>query len=352
MTGCENLHFDADFTFEPSATVADSPVAFRTDLSVPSEGLTDPSKLTTPEIRKTVVKLPEGEVLNASAADGLGACSEEQIGLKGTSFPGPNRIRFDKSPNRCPDSSKIGAGVLKSALLDNPLNGALYLAAQGDGNPFGSLFALYLVIEDPSVGVFIKLPGEVAVDKQTGQMTVAFEDLPQLPFTTLRLDLKGGSRSPLANPSTCGDYVTTATNTPWSAPESGPPTVSANGYTVNQGPNGLPCAKTPAERPFDIAWKAAASSHLAGADSPFTFQITRPDGSQEIDTLSLTTPPGLSASLKGVPYCSEAQIKVAEASTGKQELANPACPGASQVGSAQVGSGSGPTPSTPPASST
>ena len=52
--------------------------------------------------------------------------------------------------------------ALKSALLEDPLHGALYLAAQGDGNPFGSLFAIYLVIEDPRHGIFIKLPGKVA----------------------------------------------------------------------------------------------------------------------------------------------------------------------------------------------
>jgi hypothetical protein len=352
VTGCEQLKFEADFTFEPSSTASDSPVAFQTRLSVPSEGLTSPEKLATPPIKRTVVKLPQGVVLNASAADGLGACSEEQIGLLNEKLPSgqikpeplPNRIRFSKAPNQCSDASKIGTGEVKSALLDNPLNGALYLAAQGNGNPFGSLFALYLVIEDPSVGIFIKLPGEVAVDERTGQMTVSFEDLPQLPFTTLKLNLKGGNRSPLASPSTCGNYVTTAVNTPWSAPESGPPTESSNGFEINQGPNGLPCAKTPAERPFDIGWKAGAEGTQAGASSPFSFRITRADGSQEIDTLDLATPPGLSASLKGVPYCSEAQIKTAEGSTGKAEQANPACPSASQVGRLEVGTGSGLTP--------
>jgi hypothetical protein len=353
VTGCENLEFSADFTFEPSETRSDSPASFRTSLTVPSEGLTDPTKPTTPEIRKTVVQLPEGVVLNASGADGLQACSEAQIGLKNKIDPAtglpepepmPNPLRFNKNPNTCPEAAKIGTGELKSALLTDPLHGALYLAAQGDGNPFGSLFAIYLVIEDPRHGIFIKLPGRVDPDPMTGQMEVTFENLPQLPFTSLDLDLKGGSRSPLASPSTCGSFVTTATNTPWSAPESGPPAVSANGFEINQGPGGGPCAKTPEERPFDIGWKAGAEGTQAGASGPFDFQITRPDGSQELDTLELGTPPGLSASLKGVPSCSDAQIKAAEANTGRQEQANPACPAASQIGRLEVGSGSGPTP--------
>jgi hypothetical protein len=353
VTGCDQLHFAADFKFEPSDTKSDSPASFRTELTVPEEGLTNPAKLTTPEIKTSVVGLPKGVVLNASAADGLGSCSEAQIGLKNAIDPAtglpkplamPNPIRFSKDPNQCPDASKIGTGELKSALLENPLKGALYLAAQGKGNPFGSLFALYLVIEDPQTGIFIKLPGEVEVDERTGQMSVRFQNLPQLPFTYLRLNLKGGNRSPLASPTTCGNYLTTAVNTPWSAPESGPPTESSNGFDINQGPNGMPCAKTPAERPFDLGWKAGADSTQAGASGPFSFQITRPDGSQELDSLQLTTPPGLSASLKGIPYCSEAQIKAIEASTGTQEQEHPACPAASQVGSAITAAGSGPTP--------
>ncbi len=354
VTGCDKLHFEDNFTFEPSATKSDSTASFKTSLTVPSEGLTgvtceklpghpEPC-LTTPELKDMTVQLPKGVVLNASGADGLQACSLEQIGYLGNEFPMPNPIRFNKDPQTCPEASKIGTGELKTALLEDPLHGALYLAAQGKANPFGSLFAIYLVIEDPRHGIFIKLPGEVEPSETDGQMQVTFTNLPQLPFTRLDLSLKGGNRSALASPTTCGQYTTTAIGTPWSAPESGPPTESSNGFEINQGPNGLPCAKTPQERPFDIGWKAGAEGNQAGASSPFSFQITRPDGSQEIDTLDLTTPPGLSASLKGVPYCSEAQIKQAEQSTGKQELANPACPGASQVGRLEVGSGPGPSP--------
>jgi hypothetical protein len=353
VTGCENLHFEADFTFEPSETKSDSPASFRTSLTVPSEGLTDPEKLTTPEIRKTVVQLPKGVVLNASGADGLDACSESEIGLKNAIEPAtglpkpetmPNPVRFDKEPNTCPDSSKIGTGELKSALLEEALHGDLYLAAQGKGNPFGTLFAVYLVIEDPRHGIVIKLPGKVDPDPVSGQMTVSFENLPQLPFTYLRLGLKGGNRSVLATPTTCGQYVTAATNTPWSAPESGPPTESANNFEINQGPNGLPCAPSAADRPFDVGWKAGGESITAGASGPFDLQITRPDGSQELESLELTAPPGVTATLRGIPYCSEAQISAAEASNGKAEQATPACPAASQVGTTEVGAGSGPTP--------
>jgi|GEM_PF-154233 len=352
ISGCDQLEFDADFKFEPSDTRSDSPASFRTELAVPDDGLTDPSRLTTPVIRESVVKLPDGIGLNPSGADGLQACTEAQIGLRNEIDPAtglpiplamPNPLRFDKSPNRCPEASKIGSGELKSALLDETLNGSLYLAAQGKGNPFGSLFAVYLVIENPRNGIFIKLPGEVEPNKRTGQFQVTFRDLPQLPFTYLRLSLKGGNRSALASPTTCGSFVTTAVNTPWSAPESGPPTESSNGFEINQGPGDLPCAPTKAERPFNLGLKAGTDSASAGAHTPLSFNITRPDGSQELNTLDLGTAPGLVASLKGIPQCGASNAAI-EAKTGKQEEANPSCPAASQIGRTLTGAGAGPTP--------
>jgi hypothetical protein len=353
-TGCDKLHFElGSFTFDPSETNSDSPASFQTEITVPPEGLTDPEKLTTPEPKTTVVKLAKGVTLNASGADGLEACSESQIGLKNQIDPStglpkpepePNPLRFSKEENHCPEASRIGTGELQTALLKETLHGALYLAAQGNGNPFGSLFAVYLVIEDPRNGIFIKLPGEVEADRQTGQLTVSFENLPQVPFTRLKLSLKGGDRSPLASPTTCGSYSSTATVTPWSAPESGPPTEKADGFEINQGPAGGPCARTPQERPFDVGWKAGSVAAGAGQHSPFEFQITRPDGSQELQSLELVTPPGLAATLKGIPYCSEAAVDEIDGRTGKEEQASPACPGASQIGTTLTSAGAGPTP--------
>ncbi len=344
VVGCENLEFEAGFGFLPSGSEADSPASFTTTLTVPDEGLTDPGKLITPEIKKSVVTLPEGVSLNPSGADGLGACSEQQIGLKGTGFPMPNPIRFDKQPNRCPDSSKIGTGVLKSALLSDPLHGDLYLAAQGDGNPFGSLFAIYLVIEDPRHGIFIKLPGKVEPDGQSGQITVTFDNLPQLPFTSLDLSLKGGDRSALASPPTCGNYTSRAVNTPWSAPESGPPLVSPSSFEIDRGPNGRPCAGSESQLPLDLGFDAGASKPLAGAHSPFTMRLTRPDGAQTLGAFELTAPEGFSATLRGIPYCSDSAIVAAAANGGGAERTAPSCPAASQIGTTTVGAGAGPRP--------
>ncbi len=60
--------------------------------------------------------------------------------------------------------------------------------------------------------------------------------------------------------------------------------------------------------------------------------------------LNTVTPPGFSAKIAGIPYCPESAIQVLQ-STGllraSAELAHPACPAASQVGTMYSGTGAG-----------
>ena len=59
--------------------------------------------------------------------------------------------------------------------------------------------------------------------------------------------------------------------------------------------------------------------------------------------IQVTTPPGFLASLKGIPYCPEAAIAKlgSPGYTGAAEQASPACPAASQIGTAIAGAGAG-----------
>lgn len=349
VTGCDQLEFDPSFTFRPSTGQAASVTAATAELSLPQEGMLDPQQLASPHLDRSVVTLPRGMVLNPAAAAGLESCSTDEVGLKGTGFAMPNPIRFDLDPVACPDAAKIGVAEVSSPAIEDPLEGTIYLASQGD-NPFGSLLAMYIVIDDEKTGIVAKLPGEVVPDPATGQLTAIFDHNPQLPFSSLKLTFRGGGpRSTMATPDVCGDYTTTGSFTPWSAPESGPPAGTSDSFTIDQGiGGGASCPRTKEQRPFSLGFEAGSTNPVAGAHSPFTLRVTRPDGNQELDRISVQTPPGFAATLKGVAVCPDAQLAQALSRNrpghGADELASPSCPASSQVGTTTIGAGVGSQP--------
>ncbi|HEX4304584.1 MAG TPA: hypothetical protein VHZ54_00970 [Solirubrobacterales bacterium] len=340
VIGCDQLEFHPSFSFQPTDTQGSSPVGATASLHVPQDGLTDAAKLTTPDLKKAVVTLPQGLTLNPSSANGLQACSEAQIGYMGDEFAEPNPTRFDESAPACPDASKLGTAEIKTPLLENPLMGTIYLAAQKE-NPFGSLVAIYLVVDDAQSGVILKLPGEVRLDPSTGQLTATFDHNPQLPFDDLTLHFRGGGpRAALATPEICGHYATTGTLTPWSAPESGPPAqIEEVGFDVTNG-----CSSSASARPFSPSFEAGTAGTQAGGYSPLVVKVGRKDGEQELTSLDFTLPKGLIGKLAGIPYCSDAQIAEAEHKTGKQEQSSSSCPAASQIGTVDTSAGVGSEP--------
>ena len=349
LSGCESLKFEAEdpatgqgqvaFGLQPTSTQGSSPVGAEAHLHIDQGGLTDPTGLATPQLKRSAIHFPEGLTLNPSSAAGLAACTEAEIGYRGGGFPMPSPMRFTEAQPSCPDASKLGSVEIETPLLDNPLDGTLYLATQEE-NPFGSLIAVYLVVNDPLSGVIIKLPGEVTPDPQTGQLTATFDNNPQLPFEDLRLNIRGGGpRSQFATPEVCGIYATTGTWTPWSAPESGPPAQTTDSFTVNSG-----CSASPAARPFAPSFQAWTTGTKAGAYSPMMISVDRKDGEQELTRLDFTLPKGLTGKLAGIPYCPDSAIAAAEGKSGKAEQASSSCPAASRLGSVDTAAGVGSEP--------
>jgi hypothetical protein len=303
--GCESLPFAPKAVAQPTTRSAGSPSGFNVDLEVPQ--VEDPDGLRTADVRKVVTTLPEGMTVSPSSASGLGSCAQAEIGLD--SIEAPN----------CPESSKLGTVAIKTPLLADELKGSVYLAQQG-ANPFGSLLAMYIAVEGP--GFWIKLPGQVSPDSQTGRLTVTFSDTPQLPFERLHLALKEGPRAALTTPSACGTYTTRTEFTSWAQPDN--PVISDSSFTIDEG-----CGK--ASR-FDPGLSAGTISPAAGSYSPFVVRVTRQDGEENLSRIQATLPEGVLAKLAGVTRCSDAA-----AAAGN-------CPASSQVGTTTVGTGSGPNP--------
>ncbi len=331
LVGCNRLPFEPSISVTPDGQAASAPTGLTTDVNVPQEGVLNPTGLAPSDIKDVKVVLPEGFAVSPAGGGGLEACSEAQIGyLLGESTP-PEDLRFTSglpAPKGapvepfCPDASKVGTVKVKSPLLANPLEGAAYLATQ-DANPFGSLIALYLVVEDPVSGVLVKQPGEISLDQQTGQITATFPGIPDLPLEQSELHFFGSARAPLSTPPTCGSYTSKALFTPWS---SSAPAESSSTFDITSGPNGGPCASP---RPFQPGFEAGTTSVQAGGFTPLTLTMSRPDADQQLGRISVVLPPGVSAGLRGVKLCEEPQ-----AASGD-------CPAESQIGQVIASAGLG-----------
>jgi hypothetical protein len=321
VTGCEQLNFDPELRVQPSTRQTDSPSGLDVELSVPQEE--SPGGLAQADVKEAAITLPPGFTVSAAAAAGLSACAPSQIKLNTPEKP------------ECPPSSKVGSVEIVSPLLgpERPLHGAIYLAQQGNvpgqgENPFHSLLALYLVAE--VANVVLKIPGEVSLDPDTGQLTTRFDEdpinedyLPQLPFTHLRVDFFGGANAPLSTPYQCGTYTVTSSLTPWSAPESGPPATPSSSFAIDEGCHGPE---------FNPSFLAGTENNRAGAFSSFSTTLRREDGEGELGRIQIKLPPGLLGDVASVPLCGEPQAELGE------------CPAASRIGHVVAGVGAGPSP--------
>jgi hypothetical protein len=349
LDGCNKLPFEPSIAVKPDTESASSASGLTVDVHVPQAESLNAGGLAVADPRTITVALPEGVAVNPSSGDGLAACSEGLIGFKGFAElttetgvkdaiftpkkPGSfgtegGEASFEPGVNFCSDAAKIGTVKIKTPILPNPIEGSIYIATQ-NANPFGSLVALYLFAEDPQSGVTVKLTGEVSLCKSPGevfdgitcqapgQIITTFQNSPQAPFEDAILHFFGGERAPLTSPAHCGAYTTSALFVPWSQePGEAPRTSSSNPFSITSGPNGTACPG--ASLPFSPSLTAQTTNNSAGSFSPLSTTIGREDGQQNMQSVTLNTPPGLSGLLSGVKLCGEAQAN--EGTCGPESL--------------------------------
>jgi len=313
FTNCESLKFAPTITVAPETTQASTPAGYEIDLEVPqAEGAEGPANAA---LRDAVVTLPAGVVLSPSAANGLEACTEAEVGIG------------SEEPIMCPNASKLGAASAITPALSGELRGALYLGGPASGPITYPPFTVYLALEGH--GALVKVRGTVTPDPATGQLTIVFDEIPELPFSELKLHLTGGARATLANPRACTDekgapiaYSAEGELTPWTAPSESPMTPSSPPFEI-----------TGCQEPrFHPAFLAGTTDNQAGSSSPLIITFSRQDADQELGEIAVTMPPGLSMDFTSVPLCSEPQA------------AEGICPETSQIGELIAGVGPGPEP--------
>ncbi|HWO15838.1 MAG TPA: NHL repeat-containing protein [Solirubrobacterales bacterium] len=334
---CSSLVFNPAPEGFLSVKKASSSSGFTFRFSDTDPGLADPRGRVHAQAREAVVELPDGVTLNPSLGAGLQTCSPAQLA---------NESAFNPQGAGCPNGSKIGAFSVRLPFYDGLLNGGVYLAtpdepggAAGVENPFDSLLAVYLIAKSADRGVLITVPGKLIPDPGDGTLTATFDDLPQLPYTDLEVNFRSGQRAPLISPPSCGWATTKVTMTPWAA---GAPRKSANSLSpITSGIDFGPCP-TGATPPFSPGAIAGGVNANVGSYTPYYIHLSRKDTEQEITSYSLVLPKGITGKIAGIPFCPDAAIEAARHKRGFDEIANPSCPQASQVGRTDTGYGVGP----------
>jgi hypothetical protein len=331
QTGCATVPFDPGIDVAPGTDKVDSPATPTITTTLPF--ITGGETQSESHLRNASITLPEGMGLNPSASNGLQSCTDAQFG-KGT-----------RNPVACPAGSRIGSVEVETPPLPaGALKGTAYLGQQLSRDPeSGNEFRIFVVAESAQYGISARLIGNTKANSKTGQLTTTFAETPQVPFTSVKIHLDD-PRGVVSSPPTCSLATTTSTMEPWSTPNSTRHPDSK--FTPSGDPAGGSCPTTLAERKFAPSYTAKSNSTKAGKYSPFKVKIGRSDGQQELKGVNVTLPKGLTGNLSDTPYCSEAALAAAAASSGMAEQANPSCSSKSKIGSTSTTAGTGGSPVT------
>lgn len=306
ITGCGLIAFDPSLSVTPTNSEAAAPTGLDAQLDVPQDETV--GGRATSELRYATVTLPEGMTIAPGAADGLEACSAEQVGLE------------TRLPAACPSAAKIGSAEFDVPQLSRRLHGDVYQRTPRKGD----LFGIWLVTDE--LGVHVKIPGEIHADPDTGRLTTVFNGTteaqgnPQVPLRQLKLHFKGGARGVLSTPSSCGAYQTSYEFTPWSGSA---PVADGTPMTIDQG-----CGTGG----FGPRLSAGTISPAAGAFSALVTNLSRQSGEANVSRLDVMLPTGLLAKVAGVPLC-----EGVAAESGS-------CPPGSEIGTTTVAVGPGSSP--------
>lgn len=332
-TGCENVPFNPEIAVAADGPKAvDSPEPTTVDVGIPW----DPNEpIANSYLKVAKVTLPEGMGINPSAGNGLQSCSEEQ-------FHDHTSLAVE-----CPAASKIGSVEIETPSLPNgSITGEVFVGQPLKNGPgafeSGEQFRIFIYAFSQRYGVNLRLKGNVYPNAMTGQLTAVVPENPQATFRHFRLHFFGGDKGVLTSASTCGPNTTTTEFTPWSGhADHNTPTATT---PLTSDPGGGNCPSSLAARKFAPGYSAASDLTAAAKYSPFKSHIGRRDGEQEIKAVDVTLPKGLVGRLAGIPYCGEAEIAAAAASSGKAQQANPSCSSNSAIGRVTTLSGTGNAP--------
>ena len=319
-SGCNLVPFEPTIAVKPATTKSDQPDGATVELKVPQNPST--SEPNSSDLNTARVTLPEGMTINPAAAYSLEACTEKQAGL--TEEHGERTT----GAVTCPEGSKIGTVAIEVPTLPaKSLEGSVYLGSPNGAPITGPPYTIYFNAESKRYGVAVRQKGLIVPNESTGRLTAIFAENPQAPFSSLSMNLTGGTAPgavpPLANPLVCGTATTETSLTPFTNEASKSP-ISA--FTVDGNGSGGAC---PSPLPFALTQSTENQSAIAGTPTSFKLNLTRPEGQQYLSQVKTVLPAGLLGAIPSIPLCGEAEANAAT------------CPATSQIGTVAVAVGSG-----------
>ena len=193
--------------------------------------------------------------------------------MKAPAAPDPfspgRRSRCGSPRARRPARKPRRSGPCTSSRPTSPTNSkAACTSPNRTNNPFGSLFALYLVAEDPALGSGSSSPARSPQRRnRTGHQHLHRHAAG--PVRRPEAALLRRAASVAEHPALCGSYTTLAAFTPWSSPG------SATAKPASRSPRARRRAlRRPAA--FAPACRAGSGRPQAGAFTSFTLTLDRP----------------------------------------------------------------------------
>lgn len=307
-TNCGAVPFAPTAAISVDPAVPDTPAQTTITLGLPATA----TPRVQSHVRSATIALPEGMEINpAAASGGLASCADAAFGAGQTAVPD------------CPAASLVGDVTIDNAQLGT-LTGGVYLA---DPAASGQLMRLLILAQRSGAAddVRIKLTAGVTADPATGRVTTQIDGIPQVPFRSMTMRLRGGQHAILRTPRACGGFTMGTALAPWSGGAAAAPSATLTIDSACGDPTRFAPAVTIGTTPSQ-----------AGAATTLQMALGRNDGDARLAGAHIALPDGLMGQLTGVPQCPLTAARAA------------ACPADTRVGGASATVGTGPAPLTLP----
>src|SRR4051812_19244196 len=157
----------------------------------------DPATAATPPAITSVVSQQAGETASKTVKDSFPVGFGPQLGAKVNSCSAA-----DEANQACPPDTQLGTANADATVLGLPahFDGTVHLAGVQ-----GARFRLVIFLHSATFGDQ-KIVGQAA-NRPDGGYDTTFDNLPDVLVTHFELNLAGGEKALLQNPSKCGNYV-------------------------------------------------------------------------------------------------------------------------------------------------